>query len=449
MLTLTYVSRLVRPLPNLTPMQVHFSKTTEQFLLAAKQAELITLQHLASNCQIVAQISDLIHQLQRERGISNIYLASHSGHYSNERAAQLPQTFTSEQQLRTLLSQHFLPLTAGNGASRLMHCISLSLQGLDNLMGLRQQITAQQIAPLQCAQAFCRLISSLLQLVADVAEGAGEPQITRLLVALFNLMQAKEYAGQERAWGAMGFASGRFDAALCERLQQLQYAQHEQLQSARELAGSLWQDTHFTEHLSGCPDFQQLRKLMQRLSDGTEVAAALCEAWFELATKRIDQLYQVEQELLIHLQQKAQQKLIASKAAMQHHRQQMRSLSERTASPEHPTSLLFDPTQPGLFGTLPEPALAVLASDGAGLHRTFYDLLQEQAQHIQLMQQQLHLAKQALMEQKQVDRAKLLLMQQSKLTEQQAYRQLQQLAMNSQQSLPDVAAAVIASHNRN
>lgn len=429
-------------------MQVHYSQTTERFLLAAKQAELTTLQHLANSSQVVAGISDLIHQLQRERGISNIYLASHSEHYANERLQQLQQTLASEQQLRLLLSQHYLPVATGSSSSRLLHCISLSLQGLDNLMALRSQIAGQNISPLQSTQAFCRLIASLLQLVADVAEGAGEPQLTRLLVALFNLMQAKEYAGQERAWGAIGFACGRFDPALCERLQQLQHAQSEQLLSARELGSAILTDTTLEEQLSGNANLQQLRKLMQQLSDGTEVAAALCEVWFELSTQRIDQLYQLEQQVLQALHAKAQQKLNESEQAMRQHRQQLRSLSERTAGPEQPTSLLSDPTQPGLFGTLPEPALAVLASDGAGLHRTFYDLLQEQAQHIQQMQLQLQQAKQALTEQKQVDRAKLLLMQQAKLTEQQAYRQLQQMAMHSQRQLTEVAAAVIAAHTQ-
>lgn len=427
-------------------MQVHYSQTTERFLLAAKQAELTTLQHLASSSQVVAGISDLIHQLQRERGISNIYLASHSEHYTAERTQQLTATLASEQQLRLLLSQHYLPVPAGSSSSRLLHCISLSLQGLDNLMALRDQIAGQQISALQCTQAFCRLIASLLQLVADVAEGAGEPQLTRLLVALFNLMQAKEYAGQERAWGAIGFACGRFDPTLCERLQQLQHAQSEQLLSARELASPILSNPTLEEQLSGNANLQQLRKLMQQLSDGTVVAAALCEVWFELATQRIDQLYRLEQQVLQALHAKAQQKLTAGEQAMRQHRQQLRSLSERTAGPEQPTSLLSDPTQPGLFGTLPEPALAVLATDGAGLHRTFYDLLQEQAQHIQQMQQQLQQAKQALTEQKQVDRAKLLLMQQCKLSEQQAYRQLQQMAMHSQQQLTEVAAAVIAAH---
>ncbi|MCF4008123.1 nitrate- and nitrite sensing domain-containing protein [Rheinheimera sp. UJ63] len=432
----------------LLTMQVHYSQTTEQFLLAAKQAELSTLQQLSSSTQVVTGISELIHQLQRERGISNIYLASHSEHYSKERTVQLKQTLISEQQLRVILSEHYLPVTLRSGASRLMHGISLSLQGLDNLVALRSLITEQKLTPLQCTEAYCRLISSLLNLVADVAEGAGEPQMTRLLVALFNLMQAKEHAGQERAWGAMGFASGQFDSNICERLQQLQTTQEQQLHLAQSLVDIHLENLFQTEHVQGKTEFVQLRKLIQQLSDGTAVAPVLCEVWFDMASERIDQLYTLEQQVLKHLNSQAQQKLAEGEQAMQQHRQQLRALSQRTSKPEHPSSLLFDPSQPGLFGSKLQPAMAAFTKEGTDLHRTFYDLLQEQAQHIQQMQQQLQDAKQALIAQKQIDRAKLLLMQQSQLSEQQAYRQLQQLAMHSQQSLAVVAATVIETHTR-
>ena len=45
--------------------------TTQDFLLAAHRAEIDTLQHLQLNCDLVIRASELIHELQRERGLSN------------------------------------------------------------------------------------------------------------------------------------------------------------------------------------------------------------------------------------------------------------------------------------------------------------------------------------------------------------------------------------------
>ncbi len=41
---------------------------TALFLLAAKQAEIKALQQLSTSCLLVTSISELVHQLQRERG---------------------------------------------------------------------------------------------------------------------------------------------------------------------------------------------------------------------------------------------------------------------------------------------------------------------------------------------------------------------------------------------
>ena len=52
------------------------SDATKRFLLAAKHAEITVLEQLSSNCRIVIAVRELIHELQKERGASNIFLAS-------------------------------------------------------------------------------------------------------------------------------------------------------------------------------------------------------------------------------------------------------------------------------------------------------------------------------------------------------------------------------------
>ena len=56
------------------------------FFLAAKLAEIGVLRRLALNCELVGAISALVHALQRERGASNMYLASKGRRFSSELA---------------------------------------------------------------------------------------------------------------------------------------------------------------------------------------------------------------------------------------------------------------------------------------------------------------------------------------------------------------------------
>ena len=97
---------------------------------------------------------------------------------------------------------------------------------------------------------------------------------------------------------------------------------------------------------------------------------------------------------------------------------------------------------PGLYGASVLPQTTNEHSIKAP-SRSFYQLLSEQAQHIRQMHTELTDVRRAIGEQKLTNRAKLLLMQYKKLTEEQAYRQLQQSAMQQQCKIADVAAAVV------
>jgi AmiR/NasT family two-component response regulator len=78
------------------------------------------------------------------------------------------------------------------------------------------------------------------------------------------------------------------------------------------------------------------------------------------------------------------------------------------------------------------------------LNDTVYDLLLTQARHLEQVQKELELARSALDERKQIERAKGLLMQFHGLSEEQAYRQMRQQAMQANIRLVDLAARLIA-----
>lgn len=82
-------------------------------------------------------------------------------------------------------------------------------------------------------------------------------------------------------------------------------------------------------------------------------------------------------------------------------------------------------------------------AENLSAHRSFYDLLCDQTEHIKNMSVALEEARQAITDQKCIDRAKLLIMQQWQLTEDQAYRRLQKTAMDQNCRLIDVAERVV------
>ena len=410
---------------------------TERYLLAAQQAHINALQQLPDSCALVSVVCELIHQLQRERGISNIFLASASALFASQREQQLQHSLQAAQQLHAVLNFPQQQLAAG---SRLFSKIALALQGMDQLATLRKQIATQQITPLQATAAFSRLIAVWLAVVLELADLACDASISLSLVALFNLLQAKEYAGQERAWGAMGLASGRLDAELAQRLALLQHAQQDSADTFLQFASAgHCQQWHTLQNSAGGAQLQQLRQLIQQLAGTDHSVPAISDIWYQLATERIDAMHQLQGAMLVALQQLATAGLRVARQQLRNQQHQLSSLADLPQDAGF--GVLFDPAMPGLYGASSERVSN--ASNFTAPNRAFYQLLSEQAQQISQIQTELSDARQAVERQKRIDRAKLLLMQHKQFSEEQAYRQLQHSAMQRQCRIADIAEAVI------
>ncbi|GAA0678120.1 nitrate regulatory protein [Rheinheimera tangshanensis] len=414
---------------------------TAQFLLAAKQAEIKALQQLSETCLLVTRISELVHQLQRERGISNIFLASGSELFALQRQQQLVHSTKAEQQLRSQLTAQYLQATESCNSSRLLSGVCLALQGMDHLAELREQVGKQQCTALQSTEAYSRLIAAWLAVVLESADLSCDAAISRQLVALFNLLQTKEYAGQERAWGAMGLASGQLSTELAERLLLLQQAQQHSSAVFLEFATTEQQQQwHLLEQATAAKQQQQLRAMIRQLAGTKAPVPAVSDLWYQFATERMDAMHLLQAELTAQLQQLTSATVDAAQQQLQHHQSKLTELAGLPASSG--LTLLIDSSMPGLYGAsvLPQP---VGEQSVQAPSRSFYQLLSEQSQHIRQMHAELTDARRAITEQKLIDRAKLLLMQYKKLTEEQAYRQLQQSAMKQQCRIAEIADAVV------
>ncbi|WP_158681550.1 nitrate- and nitrite sensing domain-containing protein [Microbulbifer pacificus] len=425
------------------PLPQH-SDDAEKFLLAAKRAEIRALERLVGSCELVTTVSDLVHQLQRERGISNIYLVSTGLRFAPQRLAQIRACVESENLFRKLLRNRYLQTGRGDNPRdmRLLNSIAYSLHGLDELINLRRHIDTFEVSALESTDAFCRLIAGLLSVVFEAADVADDPEVTRLLVAMFNLMQAKEFSGQERAWGAIGFAGTSFDEKLHGRLAQLQDCQRSSLELFAQFAGEReqahWRSIEGSQQ--SC-DLQRLRLVIAGLKDGEPIAAEISEVWYELATARIDAMHCLEDEMAARLLSVIRRRVAESQAELGHHYAQLQQMKSSEWAQRPALTVLFDPELPGLYG---RPSSAVVPSlPGQNLTHSLYELIRAQVAHIHRVSEELEQTRRALSERKLVERAKGLLMRSLKLSEEDAYRTMQVRAMEMNLKLAEVAEKIL------
>ncbi|MBA4264527.1 MAG: antitermination regulator [Comamonadaceae bacterium] len=414
-------------------------KSGLHFLVAAKRCEIDELEQLARTSALVNVTGRLVHGLQRERGLSNLVLGSQGTRFTEARAAQIVECLQIETELRLCLDCMDTNAVHADNGARLFSRIAYVLHGLDALPALRERVDCLAWTVRQSTEAYIRLINGLLTVVFEAADSATDPEISRLLVALFNFMQGKEFAGQERAAGSALFAAGRADAAEQQRLLHLIESQERCLQVFQEFATSsvalLWSKSQDSATLA---ELERLRRILCTAGHSANLDATLSESWFGACSRRIDGMKAVEEGLAKELMEVCQHKIDAAQAELATYS----ALSD--ADPPVESNLSFFETQ------APAPGVASaglgIPPQGFGLHleRSILELVQEQAHRLQSMGDELDTVRASLNERKVIERAKGLLMAHRHLSEAEAHKTMRQMAMNQNRRLIEVADAVLA-----
>lgn len=414
-------------------------KSGLSFLVSALRCEIDELDQLARTSELVATIGRLVHALQRERGISNVLLASNGERFAAQRDVQILECLRTEEAVRLALDR----LDAegrriGNGA-RLFSRIAWVLPGLDALPELRRRIGAMEIDAGASTAAFVKLIAGLLAVVFEAADGATDPEVSRRLVALFNFMQGKEFAGQERACGAAAFTSGHNDRARQQLWLHLIASQEHCFELFTEFSdpglGEVWRSIQPAAQVA---EQERLRRIACAAPAGVALDTNLSQSWFDCCTRRIDAMQSIEERLAADLRRICEQQTARARTELQAHEALLAQLAGAADAPA--TAFLDDPAAPAVSATSPAGA----APYGRQLERSILDMVQDQSRRLQAMGDELDTVRAALNERKLVERAKGLLMAHRQLTEEEAHKMLRQTAMNQNRRLIDVAESVLS-----
>ncbi|HIV70374.1 MAG TPA: nitrate- and nitrite sensing domain-containing protein [Candidatus Aquabacterium excrementipullorum] len=421
--------------------------SVSHLVLRAKQLEIDALKHLAARAELVDVVGQLIHALQRERGATSIYLASGGQQFVDVRQAAVAEAQPLEAQARALFATQLEP--AQGASARMLSMMAWALMGLDVLDGLRAQIEQRTLSAHDSVAAFSRLIAGLVELIFHVADATAHPGISRLLVAFLHLVQSKEAAGQERAVGALLYASGRSDEAQQQRLVHLIDAQENSLRVFEEFAEPALR-TRWEQHLltPGVARLERLRRTLCTARPGAALDAQLSDDWFEVSSAHITAQWELQQQLVQALRQHCEAQVRAAEQALLDAEGLLRQLRDNPPPHSHAVERFFDAAvQPG---SVPLPAAVTeglstkLDTAAQAQASSLLDLLQAQSTRLASMEAELETARRTLNERKVIERAKGVLMSRMGLTEEAAFRALQKTSMDQNRRLLDVAEATLS-----
>jgi len=404
------------------------------YLAAARRCEESELENLARTCDLVLVASELVHHLQQERGSSNLFLAS-----EGRRFAELRQQRMAASDQAMLLLDEWLARSESrdgmSGGARFYTRVAIALNALAGLPELRTGIEKFALTPNQATDRYNQLLATLLALVFEAADVAIDPAISRLLIALFHLMQGKEFAGRERATGAAAFAAGRIGEAEVHAIEYLIEMQENSFRHFVAFCDDLRAEWHALQALLPLSSLERLRRKLLS-GQGRGLDSQLADEWFACCTARMDELHRIETHVAGLLKGICRQRIEQLQRESEDLVQQLNRLAGNAPAPLAAFAAGVE--------TLPEAPTGDNAGIGPHLTQAVVDMLQSQSQRLQSVTEELASVRANLEERKLIERAKGILMAKQGLDEASAYRMLRQNAMNQNRRLADVAQALLA-----
>jgi methyl-accepting chemotaxis protein len=267
--------------------------------LAKELPEKMKIARAAENVLAVIEtaplVSNLIHELQRERGASVGFVASKGQSFAdvmrNQRSASDKAIAAWRQKIDTIERA-----SIGEKLARSFDEIKSTLASIANT---RSNIDSLALGAPQTAEYFTSTIAKFLSGSEEANNLSSDARIIRSALAFSAILNRKEFAGQERATAMAGFSSGAFTSDIQQRFLRLNTLQEAQT-AAFEKSATPAQIAAVNSALKG-PVIDELKRLraigFAALSEPAAVRTVSGAQWFETATKYIDLLKTAEEQV--------------------------------------------------------------------------------------------------------------------------------------------------------
>jgi len=242
---------------------------------------------LSAYTETAVVTSNLLHVLQKERGMSSGYISSAGASFGDSLVESRADTDMHIGKFRNAVQNH------GYG-EEFEAAIADIKATLDALSSMRDKVLDRSISGADAVAYYTHLNE---QLIGSIRQGfpiANNPEALRDLSAFYFFLDAKDWAGRERAIGAMGFAKGWDQAA---RIKLSSTVEHQNSGYQAFMAVARPQAREIFNQTSNMPIFAEIKQYEDAILSETPLDGITSKIWFEKSTMMIDALKEVETEV--------------------------------------------------------------------------------------------------------------------------------------------------------
>jgi methyl-accepting chemotaxis protein len=268
------------------------------FLIAERRDAANEMEVLNELGQFAPVVSSVVHELQKERGMSAGFIASQGANFQDT----LPGQRADSDARRTALLTVIEKLPVEHYGADIGESLKVATLALANLDETRRAVSALGLGVPQMAKYYTGTIAKLLKIVEGMMHYSYNAEVSQAISAYTAYLQGKERAGIERAMGAGGFGAKKFSPVVYRKFLQLiamqdTYLDRFMLQAEPEII-ALHKET-----IKGTviDEVNRLRKIaIESPVTGTTGNIAATN-WFQAITKKIDLLKKVEDGVAHHM----------------------------------------------------------------------------------------------------------------------------------------------------
>lgn len=259
---------------------------------------------LQTQIAVSTKLSLLVHEMQKERGLSAGFLASKGASFAEELKGQRELTDKA-------LADFTLSVETSDLTKEYKEFLQLGFNELKELNIIRQNADTNKDNPPTATTIsyYTKTIASLLHSIVESAKLVDESQITRLMFAYMNFLYAKESAGLERATANAIFAANAPASSAQYQAFISLLAKQEVYNNVLLNFGDEKSITLFNNSLNN-KSFQQVDLmrdiLKQKYQQGDYGIKA--KEWFDIITSKINILKSIEDSAAANLSQEIQNK---------------------------------------------------------------------------------------------------------------------------------------------
>ena len=240
-------------------------------------------------------IGGTIHELQRERGTTALFLGSKGQKFASELRVQRSETD------KALISYHAASAKIAAVEAGMSQQIDAAAGFLAKIDGNRQQVDALAMEGPAAAVPYTQAISAMLKETEGISATASDPEIAKKVGAYINFLFGKERAGQERAASGPAFFVGKFDGPALRRVAGLAGAQDAFFAAFAVTAPAEIVAKFQASEADAGADVMRMRQVAVDSVVTGNVGDVTGPSWFAAATKRIEGLKTVEDALALDL----------------------------------------------------------------------------------------------------------------------------------------------------